>query len=106
MKASLSHNYREKYNLYKFRDINDYHHAHDAYLAAVLGEYKENYLRRKVDFNSLRELNNELRKKKDYESLKYGYVINSLDYTANTIVNRIIPNTIDEETGEVLTKRL
>ena len=104
LKASLSHNYREKYNLYKFRDINDYHHTHDAYLAAVLGEYKENYLRRKVDFNSLRELNNELRKNKDYESLKYGYVINSLDYTANTIVNRIIPNTIDEETGEVLTK--
>ena len=104
LKASLSHNYREKYNLYKFKDINNYHHAHDAYLAAVLGEYKENYLRRKVDFNSLRELNNELRKNKDYESLKYGYVINSLDYTANTIVNRIIPNTIDEETGEVFTK--
>lgn len=104
LKASLSHNYREKYNLYKFRDINNYHHAHDAYLAAVLGEYKENYLRRKVDFNSLRELNNELRETKNYKDLKYGYVINSLDYTANTIVNRIIPNTIDEETGEVLTK--
>ena len=104
LKANLSHNYREKYNLYKFRDINNYHHAHDAYLAAVLGEYKENYLRRKVDFNSLRELNNELRETKNYKDLKYGYVINSLDYTANTIVNRIIPNTIDEETGEVLTK--
>ncbi len=104
LKASLSHNYREKYNLYKFRDINNYHHAHDAYLAVVLGEYKENYLRRKVDFNSLRELNNELRETKNYRNLKYGYVINSLDYTANTIVNRIIPNTIDEETGEVLTK--
>lgn len=104
LKASLSHNYREKYNLYKFRDINNYHHTHDAYLAAVLGEYKENYLRRKVDFNSLRELNNELRETKNYKDLKYGYVINSLDYTANTIVNRIIPNTIDEETGEVLTK--
>ena len=37
LKAELSHNYREKYDLFKFRDINDYHHAHDAYLAAVLG---------------------------------------------------------------------
>lgn len=104
LKASLSHNYREKYNLYKFRDINDYHHAHDAYLATVLGEYKENYLRKKVDFESLKELNAELRKNKYYKSLKYGYVINSLDYATHTVINRIIPNTIDEETGEVLTK--
>lgn len=47
LKAELSHNYREKYDLFKFRDINDYHHAHDAYLAAVLGEYKENFMKKK-----------------------------------------------------------
>ena len=104
LKANLSHNYREKFELYKFRDINDYHHAHDAYLAAVLGEYKEKYLRKNIDFDMVRELNKDLIANKDYKSLKYGYVINSLDDEMNYLINDIIPMQIDEETGEVITK--
>ena len=52
LKAELSHNYREKYDLFKFRDINDYHHAHDAYLAAVLGEYKRKFYEEKNKFRN------------------------------------------------------
>ncbi len=104
LKANLSHNYREKFELYKFRDINDYHHAHDAYLAAVLGEYKEKYLRKNIDFDMVKELNKDLIANKDYKSLKYGYVINSLDDKMNYLINDIIPMQIDEETGEVITK--
>ena len=33
VRAELSSNYREKYGLYKSREINDFHHAHDAFLA-------------------------------------------------------------------------
>lgn len=106
LKANLSHNYREKYKLYKFREINDYHHAHDAYLAAVLGEYKEKYLKKKVDFEKIKELNDILRTRKDYKSLKYGYVINSLDDTLNSVINRVIPDEFDEETGELLEKKI
>ena len=104
LKANLSHNYREKFELYKFRDINDYHHAHDAYLAAVLGEYKEKYLRKNIDFDMVKELNKDLIANKDYKSLKYGYVINSLDDKMNYLINDIIPMQIDEETGKVITK--
>lgn len=104
LKANLSHNYREKFELYKFRDINDYHHAHDAYLAAVLGDYKEKYLRKNIDFDMVKELNKDLIANKDYKSLKYGYVINSLDDKMNYLINDIIPMQIDEETGEVITK--
>lgn len=104
LKANLSHNYREKFELYKFRDVNDYHHAHDAYLAAVLGEYKEKYLRKNIDFDMVKELNKDLIANKDYKSLKYGYVINSLDDKMNYLINDIIPMQIDEETGEVITK--
>ena len=102
LKANLSHNYRERYDLFKFRDINDYHHAHDAYLAAVLGEYKEKYMKKNINFEMVKELNNRLRELGQYKSLKYGYVINSLDDNASDIVNDIINNLVDEKTGEVL----
>lgn len=102
LKANLSHNYRERYELFKFRDINDYHHAHDAYLAAVLGEYKEKYMKKNINFEMIKELNNRFRQTKEYNKLKYGYVINSLDDKASDIVNDISKNLVNEETGEVL----
>lgn len=105
LKANLPHNYRDKYKLYKFREINDYHHAHDAYLAAVLGEYKEKYLKGKVNFAKIKELNDILRTRKDYQSLKYGYVINSLDDSFNATINQLVPDQFDEETGELLVNK-
>ena len=102
LKAELSHNYREKYDLFKFREINDYHHAHDAYLAAVLGEYKEKYMNKKINFEMVKELNLKLRELGQNKKLKYGYVINSLDDEASYIVNKISGNLINEETGELL----
>ena len=91
--ADISHNYREKFELFKYRDLNDYHHAHDAYLAAVLGEYKENYLKNKIDYEKLKEINRNLYNDKKFKDLRYGYFINSLD-------NRF--NTFDEKTGELI----
>lgn len=102
LKANLSHNYRERYELFKFREINDYHHAHDAYLAAVLGEYKEKYMKRKLNYKMVTELNNRLKELGNYNKLKYGYVINSLDNDVNDIVNELSQNFVNEETGEIL----
>ncbi|MEG1049788.1 MAG: type II CRISPR RNA-guided endonuclease Cas9, partial [Oscillospiraceae bacterium] len=39
IKAELSSNLRKKYELYKNRDVNDYHHAYDAFLACTIGRY-------------------------------------------------------------------
>lgn len=39
VKADLSHQMREDFELLKNRDVNDYHHAFDAYLAAFIGNY-------------------------------------------------------------------
>lgn len=39
IKASLSHEIREKYNLPKIREVNDCHHAHDAFLACEMGRF-------------------------------------------------------------------
>ena len=52
----------------------------------------------------VKELNKDLIANKDYKSLKYGYVINSLDDKMNCLINNIIPMQVDEETGEVITK--
>lgn len=102
LKASLSHNYRERYELFKFRDINDYHHAHDAYLAAVLGVYKEKYMKKNINFEVVKEMNNKLRELGNYKQLKYGFVINSLDENVSNIVLKISENFVDNETGELL----
>ena len=102
LKANLSHNYRDKFELYKFRDINDCHHAHDAYLAAVLGEYKEKYLKFDVNFDFVREYNQELRKSKNYKNLNYGYVINSLDNDTFDIFSALTQKYFDSKTGELI----
>lgn len=77
--ANLTHHYREKFGAYKFREINDYHHAHDAYLAAVLGEYQTKYLNKNVEWSLLTKFNKQLYDEGKYKELQEGYVINSLD---------------------------
>lgn len=102
LKANLSHNYRERYELFKFREINDYHHAHDAYLAAVLGEYKEQFMKKNINFTMVKEMNNRLKSLNNYKQLKYGFVINSLDENVSDIVTEISKDIIDNKTGKVL----
>ena len=38
LKSNLVSNFRKEFSLYKVREINDYHHAHDAYLNAVVAK--------------------------------------------------------------------
>lgn len=102
LKAKLSHDYRERYELYKFREINDYHHAHDAYLAAVLGEYKEKYLRKNVNFQVVKELNYLLMNNDNKDKIKYGYVINSLDKQAYDLIINLSDKYINQKTGELV----
>ena len=96
--------YREKYDLFKFREINDYHHVHDAYLAAVLGEYKEKYLRKNINFEIVKELNRNIIELDEGKKskLKYGFVINSLDENLSNIAYKLSESMINKETGEIL----
>lgn len=85
--ANLSHNFRDKYDFYKFRDINNFHHAQDAYLSAVLGEYKLIFDKNKKLNEDINLVNQNLFTQKDFKKLKYGYFINSLElpYIANEL---------------------
>lgn len=102
LKASYSHDYRMKYQLYKFRELNDYHHAHDAYLAAVLGEYREKYMKRNINFEFVKKMNDRLWRLDKKKDLYYGYAINCLDKDVADIVYEISKEMVDQETGEVL----
>ena len=101
-KADISHSYRERYKLYKFRDLNDYHHAHDAYLAAVLGNYQEKYMHYKLNYGLVKEFNDKLKENKDYQTLCSGIVVNSLDEKYQNDFAIISPNLCNSETGELI----
>lgn len=37
IRGELTHNFREKYKIYKNRNVNHYHHAQDAYILSIIG---------------------------------------------------------------------
>lgn len=43
IRAELTHGFREKYEIYKNRNINNYHHAQDAYILNVIGNILNTY---------------------------------------------------------------
>lgn len=92
VRVDLSHEFREKYGIYKNRNVNDFHHAHDAYIACIIGRYIQ------VRFPGLEAkyiygqyMRNLKKKKYDVDKENHGFIINSMKYEC-----------IDEDTGEVI----
>lgn len=99
IRANLSHDFRVKFGIYKNRDINDYHHAHDAYIAAIIGGYMHN---RFPDLHDSKAIYSEYIKtyrknEKDKDKWKDGFIINSMKYSYE-VDNKVIwdPNWIGE----------
>ena len=95
LKASLSSEFRKKFELFKFRDINNFHHMHDAYLAVTMGYYVTYFLKRnKIDFETLKKENYKNYLEGTYKySKRYGYVVNNIDPSIDLF---------DKNTGELL----
>lgn len=90
VKAELSHNLREQYGLYKVREVNDWHHAHDAYLACQLSRFvATRYPRISEDF--------------DYQTFSRFAIATKKSQKGHSglIVNSFGVNGFDPETGEV-----
>lgn len=85
IKASLTHNLREKYFLPKVREINDYHHAHDAFLTSFIGIYLEKRFPGRNNPFLAKKIGDYL-KEKEALSSKYGFFIDSIsmDYINKT----------------------
>lgn len=90
--ASLSSAYRGMNNIYKLRNVNDYHHAHDAYLAGVIGEFvynKFDYLNDAYHYSA-----------KTNKSKGYFYYKNIKDGEFGAIINLLRNDVINFNTGE------
>lgn len=78
----MSHEFRVKNHIYKNRDINDYHHAHDAYIVALIGGFMRDRYPNMHDSKAVySEYMKMFRKNKnDKKRWKDGFVINSMNY--------------------------
>lgn len=92
VRANLSHEFREKYGIYKNRNVNDFHHAHDAYIACIIGRYIQ------IRFPGLEAkyvygqyMQNVKKTRNNIDKENHGFIINSMKYEC-----------IDEDTGEVI----
>ena len=101
VKASLSHDLREREGLVKCREANDFHHAHDAYLACRIGLFIQRFYPTAYENpialshaikNYVREESEEFRKTREMPG--------SAGYFINRFVRRRYP-VVDPETGEI-----
>lgn len=89
IKAGLLSDFRHQFELYKLRELNDHHHAHDAYIASVVGLYinkRYRKLRSEFIYDEYKVYSKQEGAVKD----KFGFIISSMLYVQ-----------ADKETGEV-----
>ncbi len=91
--ARLSANVRDEFGLYKIRELNDTHHAYDAFLACTLGTFTMRYMNWLTDESVAVSMARETWKKISANSNKDKYGI---------VLGLFNKDQIDEETGEVL----
>ena len=79
LRAYLTHNFRMKFGIYKNRDINDLHHAQDAYIISYIGSIIEKEWIGKEDFKYgeylKKYIKDEREKVKDKKQEKYGILL-------------------------------
>lgn len=96
MKASLVSSFRKNFELYKLREINDYHHAHDAYLNAVVGQallkvYPK--IERELVYGQFKRINHSYQDKATQEKYFYQNIMKFFDKKDKVV---------DVETGEII----
>ncbi|MBU3193414.1 type II CRISPR RNA-guided endonuclease Cas9 [Clostridium algidicarnis] len=89
IKAQLVNNFKSQFDIYKNRDVNDHHHAKDAYITGVVGNYIMNRFK-SLDKEFIYDEFNSY-KKNSAEKNKFGFIISSMNYSY-----------VDKETGEVI----
>lgn len=101
IKAGLISDFRGQYDLKKIRDINDLHHAHDAYICVAIGNYIQKIfpgLRGEIDYYDYRRF------KKQYnqndERNKWGFIISSMNYNRADSNGEVIWDT-NEDIGKI-----
>ena len=99
VKASMSHNLREAMGLVKCREANDFHHAHDAYLACRLGLFIQ--MRHSKMYENPIAYEHAIRKYVQSQSEQFART-HKMPGSAGFIVDSFMRSGFDKETGEVL----
>ena len=106
VKASLTHQMRESFNLIKNRDVNDYHHAVDAYLSAFVGQYLYNRYPKLQPYFVYGQF-----KKFDKQSTRIGMKTNHFNFLydlepeSKNVKIKKPTKIINKETGEIIGDR-
>lgn len=88
IKADLVDNFRKHLGIYKNREVNDYHHAKDAFIVGVIGYY---IMSRFPNMNSEFIYDEFLKyKKKNTEKNKYGFIISSMNYEYKNSFEKVV----------------
>lgn len=108
LKSNLVSQFRKIYGLYKVREINDYHHAHDAYLNVVVGTaLLKKYPKLKPELVYGEYRSEDLRKMmtttKDKATAKFFFYTNLMNFFKPIVIKkdgRVIVKKIDEKDGD------
>ena len=98
VKASISHNLREAAGFIKCREANDFHHAHDAYLALRVGMFIQK--RHPGVYDNPIGLTRAMRKYAQSQAEIFRST-HHLPGSAGFIVNSFMSSGFDKETGEI-----
>jgi CRISPR-associated protein, csn1 family len=110
IRAELTHNFRTLFEVYKNRNVNDYHHAQDAYIISVVGNVIDTKLHFKDEYKYTEYVKNYI-KKNEEEKLKDKKVWIIMEMVSNNIDKEKVKKTLnykdcfvtrklEEQTGE------
>lgn len=106
IKATLGHDFREKFDVLKIREMNDYHHAHDAYITSIIGNHiiarYPKMLKEFVYSDYIKEFSRNTNK--DNIKDKYGFIVSNIGkgYVDNNTAEIIDDNMAQEKLKKVL----
>ena len=117
IRAELTHSLRETLKVYKNRNINDYHHAQDAYIISLVGNVIDSKLQYKDEFKYTEYVKNYIKKQtedetkaKEKKSIVIGMVLNNIDKdkTRKTLYYKdcYVTHKLEEQTGEFYNQTL
>lgn len=108
IKATLGHDFRERFDILKIRELNDYHHAHDAYITSLIGEHIiSRYPKMLKEFeykDYIKEFSKKTQKSESKDPKnKYGFIINSFGKSYTQSDGKVIDeNTAEERLNNIL----
>lgn len=98
VKASMSHNLREKAGFIKCREANDFHHAHDAYLACRIGLFIQ--MRHPGIYDNPIGYTHVIKNYVSSQAKQFNQT-HQMPGSAGFVINSFMTSGFDKETGEV-----